>query len=307
MDLSILAYFVAIADEMSFSSAAEDLFLSQSSLSKRIKKFEQELGVDLFYRDSHRLSLSPAGENLLPYARRVTIEMDIIRNHLAIQPVENNMQLRLASFSLMTSYRIDQFFSRFILEHSELDISLSEMKSQLCMKMLRQGRLDGCLIYDYGNFPVEEYTMLPIFRERLVAVMSRRHPLASRARLPLRALMPYKIYMTSSHTEGTFLEILSANSYGMQMDVEELGTWLPSLPAILENRPDCLSVLPEQVALHYGLYCVPISDAKPMNLSLVFRSDAILPAFPTLKSAIEEFFDCRSLPPVSGSSPDFPR
>lgn len=69
VELFHLRYFVAVADELHFTRAAERLRMAASPLSRRIRDLERELGVELFVRTHHRVTLTPAGEALLPSAR----------------------------------------------------------------------------------------------------------------------------------------------------------------------------------------------------------------------------------------------
>jgi DNA-binding transcriptional LysR family regulator len=68
-ELRLLRYFVAVADELNFTRAAERLFIAQPSLSAAIRSLERQLGVALFVRDTRRVALTPAGAALLPNAR----------------------------------------------------------------------------------------------------------------------------------------------------------------------------------------------------------------------------------------------
>ncbi|MGW1673124.1 LysR family transcriptional regulator [Streptomyces sp. NPDC002324] len=79
MELLHLRYFVAVAQELNFSTAARKLHMAASPLSRRIKDLEKELGHRLFDRDTHHVTLTQAGSALLPLARGVLEQVDSIR------------------------------------------------------------------------------------------------------------------------------------------------------------------------------------------------------------------------------------
>ena len=79
MQLHQLAYFVAVADERHFTRAAKTMHVAQPSLSKQIAALEGELGGALFSRARGNISLTTAGEALLPLARRILADADVAR------------------------------------------------------------------------------------------------------------------------------------------------------------------------------------------------------------------------------------
>ena len=76
MELRQLKYFIRVAECLNFSEAAKESCISQSTLSQQIKQLEQELGSELFLRNSRTVSLTEAGMELLPYARTTIKDAD---------------------------------------------------------------------------------------------------------------------------------------------------------------------------------------------------------------------------------------
>jgi DNA-binding transcriptional LysR family regulator len=73
LDPELLAAFVAVADHRSFTRAAAALNRTQSAVSMQIKRLEERLGTELFRRSKVQVDLSPSGEGLLGYARRILV------------------------------------------------------------------------------------------------------------------------------------------------------------------------------------------------------------------------------------------
>ena len=83
MQLRQLEYFTAVADARHFTRAAESAHVAQPSLSKQIRALERELGAPLFRRARGNVTLTPAGETLLPLARRILADAENARGSVS--------------------------------------------------------------------------------------------------------------------------------------------------------------------------------------------------------------------------------
>lgn len=138
LDLRLVRYFVAVADELHFGRAAARLFVSQPALSKQIRRLEEQLGEPLFVRDSRHVTLTARGEQFLDDARRLLALADSMA-----QP-SRPPGLRIAHvFELSTSRLVADAFSA-----AEPGIELREhaMDSITQLGALLHGRLDVAIL-----------------------------------------------------------------------------------------------------------------------------------------------------------------
>lgn len=84
MEIHHLRYFLAVARELSFTKAAQNLHMSVAPLSQRIKALENELGEQLFDRSTHHVELTNAGERLVPLARTIVSDFDALPRKLLL-------------------------------------------------------------------------------------------------------------------------------------------------------------------------------------------------------------------------------
>lgn len=187
MELRWVEAFIAVAEELHFGRAAERLRMAQSPLSQTIKKLERQLGVQLFERDTRRVSLTPAGHAFLPHARRTLEEMDLARR--AARATGRRIYGSVSiGFSGALNHKTLPPLTRAVRQtYPDIDITLHG--GQLSSDSLDQVERG---IYDlaFVGLPARRHgvALRRISSEPLGAVLPIDHPLAGEAVLNLAAL-----------------------------------------------------------------------------------------------------------------------
>jgi DNA-binding transcriptional LysR family regulator len=136
-----IQYFLSVVDTGSFSAAADEHYISQSSLSKMIIALEKELGVSLFDRSKRKVFLTPAGEAFLGHARKLNdtykamvVEMDGYKTTLD--------SFSIATIPVLTQYGITTLLAQFRVLHPNIRFSLDEIDGLNILPALDEHRFD---------------------------------------------------------------------------------------------------------------------------------------------------------------------
>ncbi|WP_026313792.1 LysR family transcriptional regulator [Actinomadura flavalba] len=188
MQLQQLAYFVAVAEVRHFTQAAELLHVAQPSLSKQIRALEADLGASLFSRARGNITLTPAGEALLPLAQRILADVDTARHEVQELAGLRRGRVRLGATPSLCAGLLGDVLRRFHDAYPGIRILVEEGGSRDLVRALTRGELDLALVILplHGDPPLET---APILRERLV-VASPAEPEARPAPHPSGGRMP---------------------------------------------------------------------------------------------------------------------
>jgi LysR family transcriptional activator of glutamate synthase operon len=187
MELDYLCEFAVIAKLGSFSLAAEELFISQSSLSKHIIALEKELNVQLFERTSRKVALSEAGAQILPYANQASEIKERVTRIAEEQVSRQKRVIKIASIPVMAQYDITGAIARFQREHPEINLSISEYEQYEILRLLESGECELAFTRkSREESPVLEYTTF--CKDYLVVVLPRSHRLSAEKALHLQQL-----------------------------------------------------------------------------------------------------------------------
>ncbi|MFC4137216.1 MULTISPECIES: LysR family transcriptional regulator [unclassified Microbacterium] len=185
MELQQLRYAVAVAEERSFTRAAERCLVVQSALSHQIKSLERELGLILFARTSRRVETTAAGEAFVIAARASLEAADRARVDAAAAAGLVRGTLTIGMIPTVTAIDIPAALEIFRRAHPDVRIHLRTGGSEEFIAAIAAGDMDVAVLGLPETQPPTGVASRTIAREHLVAVVSSRHPLASRRRIRL--------------------------------------------------------------------------------------------------------------------------
>lgn len=288
MNLEQLRGFVEVANLGHFTRAAEKLHLAQPSLSRQISTLETELGAELFRRVRGNISLTDAGDALLPRARRMLADAEAIRDEMAELAGLQRGRVRLGATPTLCISLVAEVLSAFRRAHPGIELLLTESGSHLLVEQLAAGAVDMALITASEGVPVAGPALvrLPLLAEELVVVSSAAQPpvssapsitLAQLAQLPLIAF--HESYDLRAATDAAFRAaglMPAAVVEGAEMDAVlrfvERGLGVAVVPAmVLLDRPTLRSVRLEDPQLKRTVILAHRSDVNPTRAGAAMR------------------------------------
>ncbi|GJH22550.1 LysR family transcriptional regulator [Burkholderia multivorans] len=185
MELRHLRYFVAVAEELSFTRAAERLHISQSPLSRRVQDLEAEIGAALLDRSGPRLELTPAGHEFLRRTASILEQVDQATEEARTlaQGLAGTVRVGYMAAALYTAAALEMF-RRFQRDYPMVRISFELMTHAQQFEALQDGRIDLGVVYE-GVTPPGPLARELLAREPLEFMFPKGHALVQQPRLRL--------------------------------------------------------------------------------------------------------------------------
>ncbi|HET6708260.1 LysR family transcriptional regulator [Amycolatopsis sp.] len=170
MQFHQLAYFVAVAEHRHFTRAAEQVRVAQPSLSQQIRALEHDLGAPLFHRIRGNVTLTEAGETLLPIARRILADTETAR--LAIRELDelDRGRVRLGAPPSLCTGLLPAMLAAFRRRYPGIQLELHESGSGDLRQRLAEGALDLALLAGARITADAGLTATPLLLEELVVI-----------------------------------------------------------------------------------------------------------------------------------------
>lgn len=178
MELRVLNYFVATAQELNMTRAAQKLLVSQPALSRQIADLEDELGVKLFNRQPRHLTLTPAGQYLYEQAKEILTLASKTKSNLQSSAVISG-DLTIAAGESFAMQRLMNIVSNIIRDYPTVKIHILSGDYEFAERRLNTGAVDFAVII--GNLPLDNYASLQLpEKDTWGVLMTKDDPLAKK-------------------------------------------------------------------------------------------------------------------------------
>jgi LysR family hydrogen peroxide-inducible transcriptional activator len=247
MNLRDLRYLVALAEHKHFGRAAAACFVSQPTLSTQIKKLEDELGVGLVERTPRKVLLTEVGREIVQRARDVLSEIEQIRATAQRTRDPESGTVRLGIFPTLGPYLLPHVVPAIRQRFPRLELLLTEEKSEVILRLLREGRLDAGIL----ALPIHDDQLQQafLFEEDFVLAVPQGHELATHPSLKLGDLSDQNLLLLE---DGHCLRDQALEVCHLAGAVERSGF-----------RATSLETLRQMVAAGVGITLLPSLAVKP--------------------------------------------
>lgn len=177
MDIAHLRIIHALHQHQTLGAAAEALFLTQSALSHRMKALEHEIGIAFWNKQGQRLSLTPAGQELLRLAQQVLPEIDVTHSRLKLMADGRGGRLHIAVECLPCAQWLNPALTAFMGENPDIDVDVLGQYRFSALSALLDYQIDACLTPD--RMPHRDLHHEPLFSYPLYLMVGKQHRLAS--------------------------------------------------------------------------------------------------------------------------------
>ena len=289
MELHQLEYFVAVAEEASFTRAAGRVHVAQPGVSAQVRRLESELGQQLLDRSGRSVRLTEVGSAVLPFARAA---LDAVANaRLAVDDLAGLVrgQVTVGMVSGCALPVLAELLAGFHHRYPGVAITLVEDNSDRLAERLRDGRLDLALIGSAEPTPADIDSVV-LVDEELVAAVAPGHPLAGAGAVTIRQLRDLPLV---SLPRGTGVRaaldaacaaagftpriVFEASALPMVVELAGRGLGLTVVPASIPNGPGILRITDPQLRSRLELAWPSAPAANPAARALIERARALGP------------------------------
>jgi LysR family transcriptional activator of glutamate synthase operon len=269
MEIKQVQFFLAVVTSGSFSAAADELYITQSSISKQIIALEKELGVVFFDRSKRKIALTQAGETFLKHARKLNIDYLSMLAELSNAKATPNFSI--LAIPVIAQYGITTHLARFKNAYPKLNFTLDEREAASILPALNNHQYDLAFIRDY-TLDSEIYSSLKIAGDKLLVVVSENHRFAGRESVSLAELADENFIMFDKGTIIHELTVDACRRAGFQPRIFYASLRVESILGLVSSNSGIALMMKKIFDFHKpsDVVAIPLLETIESNLVLVW-------------------------------------
>jgi LysR family transcriptional activator of glutamate synthase operon len=272
MEMKQVIYFLVVAELGSFSTAADNLYISQSSLSKQIMALEKELGVALFDRSKRSIALTEAGAVFRKHAQRLNEEYKMLISSL--KEYKRVPSLSIVAIPVVAQYGITSYIAQFQSAYPNIQLMLEEREASTILPVLHTHQFDLAFIRD-NYLDVEQYHLLEVDRDKFMVTLSVKHPLAARTSISLSELANENFIMFDKGTVVHELAVDACCKVGFEPRIFYASLRVESILALVASQSGIALIMEKifQYHKHPDVIAIPLREIVESKIVLVYPKD----------------------------------
>ena len=273
MDIKQVEYFISIVETGSFSLAAQELYISQSSLSKQIMGLEKELGIKLFDRSLRKIALTEAGKIFYKHALKIKEHHQALQAELG-EHKKATPSMRIVTIPVIAQYGITSYVATFKKAYPHINFTVEERQASTAIPALSQHKYDLAFLRDY-NIDTNTFSIFPFITDKLMAAVSREHRLARRKSVSLAELSDENFIMFDKGTLMHELTMNACKSAGFEPKVFYVTLRAASIISMISSNSG-VALMMEKVLKYYqspDVVAIPLDQTVESKIILAYPKD----------------------------------
>ncbi|WP_458413354.1 LysR family transcriptional regulator [Schinkia sp. CFF1] len=265
--------FMKVIEKGSFTKAAEELGYTQSAVSQMIQSLEDELSTTLIFRSRKGISLTPDGEQFLPYITNISnAYRELLEKKKEMQGLESGF-IRIGTFSSVSCNWLPRLIKDFKVMYPSVHFQLQQGEYTSIIKNIKDGSVDFGFV---NPDAVTDLPTIPLKDDEMLAVLPCDHPLAARESITLEELSYEPFILLDEGELSEPLEIFKQNE--LQPNIQYRVHDDYTIMSMVENGLG-ISILPELVLtrVSYKLVKKKISPPIIRTIGIAYKNKKILP------------------------------
>ncbi len=295
MNLKQIRAFLAVADAMSFASAANQLHLSQPALSLSVKSLEESLGGKLLTRTTRTLSLTPEGEALVPIARRILAQWENAEDEMKQRFALQLGKISIASMPSFAASLLPKAIHNYHQCYPHIQVAIDDVLSDIVVDMVGNNQVELGICFEPTS--LLDLAFYPLYEDNFIAIFPEHHPLNAEAKITWKALLEYDFITLQRPSSVRAMIENSLQDAGMELkvafDAHQLttvvrmvseGMGVAVVPVICrqqayEQHLNCRPIGEPEIGRHVGVVCKPRSN---LSIAAAAMLDVLIDTYATI-------------------------